>query len=423
MMELVKHNLGLKILSLAMALAVWGFTVVSDPLEEWPLKLDLVVRLAPGMALASLKPDNRVVEVYVRGRSSQLNKLQRSNPRVILDARSVKHGESSEIQPKLEPAIVGIRAEFAQSSFNISVEELSRKEFVPEELTEGRLPAEYFIESRYGLPQRITVEGAKSLVEMVARVAYKINLSALTGSTELSVKFIPFDINGNEIRNLTLIPATADIAIDLRASQATKKVPVVIDYQGSPAANYQVTSLSTDPFMVEVSGPPEVLFQVRNVHTTPVNLTGKTSSFQQRVGLIPPIKGVTLSQSGVLLSVQIEQVSVLTSFTDLEIQLMGSSPTFSYKLSPDKVDVTVESGIGARANIDADQIRPKVDVLGLGPGTFTLKISVSLPAGVILNKVDPEEISVTVTRQLGAPTIPGDDEESADRPPRTPDNG
>ncbi|MFH1675999.1 MAG: YbbR-like domain-containing protein, partial [bacterium] len=299
----------MKILSLALALVVWGITRASDPYDERTLQPEVFVKLKPQTALLSRNPSNTHAMVRVKGRASMLDRLQTSNPRVLLDARSLGIGQTSAIKPKLEPNTRGITAEFEQIAYKISVDELTNAEFTPEQVTEGRLDSGFFLDSVNEDFSVVIVDGAKTLMDKVVKVVYVINLSLLTGSTRLTIQFEARDENNIKIDYLHITPASADITINLQPSQASKSVPIVPDFQGQPAANYAVTSISSEPFLGEVSGSTEALAKVVNLRTVPINLTGKTSSFEQSVNLLPSSDGISLLTSRVTVRVEIQQIS------------------------------------------------------------------------------------------------------------------
>jgi len=395
----LRHNLGTKILALVIALAAWGFTKATDPIEEWQMVFGIEVRLSEGSSLVSRFPANATVTAYVTGPVSRLERLQVSNPRVILDARGIPPGNSRMIEPRLERRFSGVGVDFEPQLFDMTVDATERKEFQPQEMAEGHLQAGYFIDSRIGLPTEIVVEGARSLLARVDTVVYNLNLSALTGSTELSVQFSAVDAEGSEVKNLTFTPPTADIAISLQPSQASKTVPVAVDVQGSPASNYALTSLSSDPFLVQVSGPAESLVGIVSVKTAPVNLTGKTSSFEQSVALLPVTEGVSLSASRATVRVTIEQIDTTYTFRDLLIERRGANPSYTYTLTPERVDVTIRGGPARISQVTSDLVRPQVDLADLEPGTYSVRVSVALPSGVRNDSVSPPSVSVTVSER------------------------
>jgi YbbR domain-containing protein len=204
-----------------------------------------------------------------------------------------------------------------------------------------------------------------------------------------------------------------------------KAVPIVVDYQGNPAVNYALTSLSSDPFLVEVAGPAEALSNILSVRTAPLNLTGKTSSFQQSVTLISPSENVSLSVTQANVSVEIEQIESRYTFNDVLIELRGTSPDFSYILNPERVNVTIRGGLGGISGASTDEIRPRVDLDRLGAGIHNIRVTVALPSGVRLDSVEPSMIEITITQQTPETPEPppgdepGDSAEPSEQPDET----
>ena len=402
MINIFRHNFGMKIIALLLAITAWGFTRISDPIEEVEIMFDIDVRLSEGSSLVYMIPPTGSVTAYVRGPVSRLERLGASGIKVVLDGRDIPFGESKTVHPRLERRFAGVDVEFAPNDFELTVDRTTRMEFTPEEVGEGVLLPGYFIEERIGLPPAIIVAGASSLVEKVDRVVYRVNYSEMSGSTELTVEFTPVDEEGHDVPNLTITPATADLGISLRPSLALKTVPIVPDYQGNPATNYALTSVSIDPFLVELSGTAEALEGVQSVRTAPINLTGKTSSFQTSVSLLEPGEGVGLSISRATVQVEIEQLDTSFTFEDLLIDQRNTDVMYSYELSTQRVDVTIRGAPDRIANVSSDLIRPQVHLGGLGPGTHEVQVSVALPSEVRSDRISPSSVTVTVT-QIAVP--------------------
>jgi YbbR domain-containing protein len=258
----------------------------------------------------------------------------------------------------------------------------------------------------------------------VDRVVYNISYEDLTGSTELIVNFRPVDAEGHDVPNLSLTPGTAEIGISLRPSLALKTVPIVPDYQGNPATNYALTSVSIDPFLVELSGSAEALQNVQSVRTAPINLTGKTSSFQTSVSLLEPGEGVSLSVTRATVQVEIEQIDTTFTFEGLLIDQRNTDPAYNYELSTNRVDVTIRGAPDRIANVSSDLIRPQVHLGGLGPGTHEVPVSVALPSEVRSDRISPSSINVTVTADTSAPddTPPDDNPDPGNAEPESADS-
>lgn len=396
MLDSFRHNLTIKLLSFGIAIGIWMFAQQIDPIEERSIQFQLTIHLDPDAALVERNPNDRSITGYVTGPRSQLDALQRGIPVAVLDARGIEWGVSREITPKLESLHRGLKVNF-QKNFLVVVNQLVQQSFIPEELGDGMLQSGYYIDQRIGVPVVIFAEGAVTLMDRLDRVIYHLNLASLTGSTELSVEFIAVDENMKPVENISLTPASADIAISLQPSQTTKRVPIVVDYQGTPASDYALLSLSSDPFLVDVTGPVEYLAQVNNVHTRPINLTGKTTSFSQTVELLVGASGVSLLTSTATISVVIEQIQSSSVFEDILIDVRGMNSRYSYELSTERVSVTIRGGVERVAQVTSDLIKPSIDVTNLGEGTHEVNVIVNVPAGVTSDSINPPKINVVIT--------------------------
>jgi YbbR domain-containing protein len=395
----MSHNLSLKLIALALAITTWGFTRIADPTEEWQMAFDLDIRLSEGYSLVSRSPNDKTIKAYVTGQVSRLERVQTTNPKVVLDGRNLQPGEPTMVNLRLDRRYPGIHMALTPGEILVVVDATASSTYMPEEVSEGHLPVGYYIDSRSGLPDGVTVTGAKSLMDRVSNVVYHLNMSALTGSTEATVEFSPVDETGNEIANLTVNPKSANIAIGLQPSQALKTVPIVVDYQGNPASNYALTSLSSDPFLVEVAGPAEFLSDIVSVRTEPIDLTGKTASFEQHIALIVPNQNVSLSTTRADVSVVIAQIDTTHTFEDILVELRGTDPNLDYALDSERVNVTIRGSLEGISGATSDEIRPSIDLTGLTEGTHDLRISVDLPSGVRLDNATPSIIKVTISQK------------------------
>ena len=395
-MSAIRHNLPLKLVSLLIAILTWGFLRILDPVEQREMVFTLEERLGE-KALISRFPQDVTVNALVTGSVSELDKIQGLPVKAILDGRSIPPGESRLISPRLDRRFSGIKVEFNPAYFELQVDITALAKIEPEEVGVGTLPQGYFIEERIGVPPEIVVEGARALVDRLGKVVYYLPLDDMTGSTELLAEFVPLDKNGVHVMNLKLDPKTAEIQISIRSSEAFKTVPVVVDYQGNPATNFSLHSISTDPPMVDVNGSPGALADIVSVRTAPIELTGKRASFSDTVPLISPGNGVILSVSEARVTVEIQQIDTTFTFEQLMIEERGQTPGYEYSLSTDRVDVTIRGNPARVSEITADLVRPQVDLTGLGPGTHSVPVSVGLPSGIRKDQVTPANITVVIT--------------------------
>jgi len=405
----------MKLLSLLIAIGLWMVAKQIDPIVERSIQFQVEFQVDPSAAIISRNPSDRTVTAIVTGPVSQLEILERSFPKAVIDARGVPFNSSVELTPTMESGQRGLRARF-QRTFTIRVDTLARQEFSPQEVGEGVLMSGYYISTIHGIPQVLVAEGGTTQLSKVARIVYYLNFSSLSGSTELSVEFTPVDEHDMPVEFINVIPATADIAIDLQPSESEKRVPVVVNYQGTPANNYALTAIAPDPFLVDVSGSVEDLAEITSIYTETINLTGKTQSFTETVNLIPTSSGMSLNPPAVTVRVSIEQHTSTSIFRDIMIDPRGMNPNYIYDFSTDRATVTIRGGIDRVSEVTGDLIRPQISLSNLEPGTHEVRVTVALPSNVFLDSIEPGVVTVIITNQSG-----GDDQPSEETTPVDPE--
>ena len=113
-----------------------------------------------------------------------------------------------------------------------------------------------------------------------------------------------------------------------------------------------------------------------------------TSSFVDIRNELPPLP--SLGKAG-----------TLHTFHDLPVLIVSAAADVrGFKVTPNTVDVTVQGDPKVLAGLESDQIRPLVDLTGLGSATDLRKrIEVSTPPGVTHVLVMPAEVRVIFPRQ------------------------
>ena len=77
--------------------------------------------------------------------------------------------------------------------------------------------------------------------------------------------------------------------------------------------------------------------------------------------------------------------------------LVGARPDRSYRLSTDRVLVTIGGSLADLDRLSGTNLALTVDVTGLDDGTHTVSVSANLQTGLTLVGATPNPIEVTVT--------------------------
>ncbi len=249
----------------------------------------------------------------------------------------------------------------------------------------------------------VTVTGASSAVERIARVVLPLETSG--GSRTYTTTLIPVavDASGETVEGVAIEPSIISSTVTVAARG--KSVAVLVSTEGSPAPGYEVVNRTANPVSVIVEGPADVIDQMIAVSTEPVSISGASSSVSASVGIVGLPEGVTIiqPQSGeVDVLVQIGQQGVRQSLTGLEIETSNLQPGLVAEIAPAELTIEVMAPEEILSSLTVDSFQVIVDATGLDAGTHKVTPSVIVPAQVQWITANPQEVTVTIT----APATP-----------------
>jgi YbbR domain-containing protein len=147
------------------------------------------------------------------------------------------------------------------------------------------------------------VSGPRKLVRRVAYLAAVIDLSGLKADAADEARVTPVDADGQPVAGVECHPRTVAYKVAIFAEAGARPTPVKVQLTGTPAAGRQVVAVRCEPAMVVLSGDAAALAKVVDgVPTAAVEIAGKKSSFEGRVGLALP-SGVTARPETVTVTV------------------------------------------------------------------------------------------------------------------------
>jgi len=398
----LRANAGLAVLSLALAVLLWVFVGGG---EEESIKRGIIpdlevpvqpVNLPEGLALASELPR---VQIRAQASADVWDKLTPDDFRafvVLAGLGEGKHRVPVQVEPRTSRG--GLRVLGAiPPQVEVELVPLFTK-VVPVEAVMTGDPAPGLAPSLPEVsPQEVTVAGPRDLVALVAKVVARIDITGATAEVVRAVPLEPQDRLGVLVRGVSLEPPIATVSVPIRRAEVGRLVPVEARLSGDPAPGYNVEEVVTEPAMVVVSGPEEVVAALASLQTEPVDIAGAQDDVTATVNLrLPP--GVSVRGSAqVKVTVRIAPAPAQATF--------GVAPTahgLAYDLVveglPPLVQVTLSGPLPVLRALTPQQIVARVEVAGLGPGTYKLPVVVTPPEGTTLVSVRPAEVEVTIVR-------------------------
>ncbi|HQO18314.1 MAG TPA: CdaR family protein [Candidatus Cloacimonas sp.] len=246
---MLQDNMGLKILSLLIAVFVWLQSLL---ISEQQSTVNLPVTLSSIPKNITLANVPKVIPFQVRGRGLEIIKLKFSHPQVLLDASKIKPGmdviSTSDYIVDLPDNIqLEILGPVEKQEITVYADVFYQKK-VPVELAYAdSYTREHFAALHYTLiPEQITISGSKSIVQQIDHITTEPISRSVLNKQEFTVKLNPPD---NEVSILE-----KQVKVYLSTSFLTTKIipdkPIML-----PPGKSSIPSTVT----IKLSGDSEIL--------------------------------------------------------------------------------------------------------------------------------------------------------------------
>jgi YbbR domain-containing protein len=191
-----------------------------------------------------------------------------------------------------------------------------------------------------------------------------------------------------------VVPGT--LAIELEKS-ARRLIPIKASVEGEPAPGFIVGPVTAEPATVEVVGPESRVKKVADAMTEPVSVAGSRSDVRDVVAVGVTDSAVRLVRpQDVTVIVSVVPAPVERELPRVLVRARNLGDGLQHRLSPDTVTVTVRGRRDSLSGVRPDMIDAFVDLDGLAPGRYNLRVQVdpSQEFGVI--GIEPQLVRVTI---------------------------
>lgn len=172
---------------------------------------------------------------------------------------------------------------------------------------------------------------------------------------------------------------------------------------GSPAAGFEVASVTVDPVLVAVEGDVDDLVALEVADTSPVTITGATSDVTSTATLELPDGVQALGDATITVTVTLRPVTSSRSF-EAGLILVGARADRLYQISTDRVLVTIGGSIADLDRLSGSALVLTLDVTGLDVGSHEVAVGANLQTGLTLIGASPSPVTVTIGLPATAPS-------------------
>ncbi|MGF1505048.1 MAG: hypothetical protein GYB64_17885 [Chloroflexi bacterium] len=404
MFEWVRSNVGELLLALALGLIVWIIAYQEDnPVEErdfnTPIPLEVITPNGSLTVTANI-PD--AVRIRLRAQDNQWGELSSDDFSATLDLSDLPPGTHTVPVIVQEPALTTI-LEVRPSSVDVLIEEISTRTFAIQPNVVGEPDIGFSASTPQLTPSLAEVTGPTSQVNQVSEVRVTIPLGEEARS-DFSGELDPIalDSEGEPVPNVTISPDTVEVTVEIQQEEGFREVTVSPPWTGQVAEGYRFLGVQTEPQVVTLQGPQEVLDTINVLLTDPINLTGLTEDQVLRVRLRLPDQVSVAGESDIVtVTVNVAPIiiddQVVVNAADINVTNLGEDLTAN--LSVDQVVIIVT---GPQAQIQslnpAVDLNVAVDLADLEPGTYLVDVLVEYigTGDIEITDVIPSQITVEI---------------------------
>jgi YbbR domain-containing protein len=209
-----------------------------------------------------------------------------------------------------------------------------------------------------------------------------------------------FHLRTDEVR----VPYGIDVAQVMPPSlslslekSAQRTVPIVPATDGDPAPGFVVGRISAEPSTIQIIGPESHVREVAEATTEPVEIDGKSERVRDVVAVGVTDSSVRLAQPlSATVVVEISPAPVEREVSGVPVRWRDLGQGLSARVAPPVVRVTIRGLREALSAVRPDAIDAFVDLTGLGPGQYTLRVQVDPSQTFGVGAVTPGNVSVII---------------------------
>jgi YbbR domain-containing protein len=242
----------------------------------------------------------------------------------------------------------------------------------------------------------VRLRGSSSILSRIqpGDVVAVLNLTSARAGSRL------FHLRNDEVRSpfgvevAQVVPGTLALSLEKSSSRV---VPVVPATEGDPAPGFVVGRISSEPATVEVVGPESRLRQIAQATTEPVPVAGSRERVKDVVNVGVADSSVRLKQpQSATVVIEIWPAPVEREVSGVPVRWRNLGAGLRAQVVPSLARVSVRGRGEALSELRGDTIEAFVDLAGLGPGRYNLRVQVDPSHDFGISAIIPPVVAVII---------------------------
>lgn len=392
MINKLKYNSKIKIISLLSAMVLWMYVMaIVDP-EETKLFENIPVTITNKNELNErdlvIYPEQDLTtNIYVTGKLSNLKKVTKDDINVYGQINNPLEG-NNEIYLKVSTS-QRVNYDFKNPVMIVTLEKIiSEDKSIKVDITGSGKNNVDNIMLQDNI-DKVSVSGPRSLVNKVKRVVGTVKVSGESNNFSQSIKLEPVDANGKVVEGVELEKDSVNVNIILLAQ---KTVPIILKLSDNSESGVNYTMSQNT---VTIKGKKDIVDSINNIETQPVKLSEILPGTSKDIYLQVP-SGITIETKYITINKNSEE-NTLEEYTytakDIEIRNNTENIDKSKIKIPNSINVSIEY-LQSEGSINKDDIKLYIDLNEVSLEDNTCKIKYESIYEIEKINIDPDTVTI-----------------------------
>lgn len=393
MINKLKNNSKIKIISLLSAMVLWMYVMaIVDP-EETKLFENIPVTITNKNELNErdlvIYPEQDLTtNIYVTGKLSNLKKVTKDDINVYGQINNPLEG-NNEIYLKVSTS-QRVNYDFKNPVMIVTLEKIiSEDKSIKVDITGSGKNNVDNIMLQDNI-DKVSVSGPRSLVNKVKRVVGTVKVNGEINDFSQSIKLEPVDAKGKVVEGIELEKDSVNVNITL-LTQKTVPITLKLSDNGESGVNYTMSQNT-----VTIKGKKDIVDSINDIETQPVKLSEILPGTSKDIYLQVP-SGITIETKYITIKKNSEENAVVEVYTYTAENIGIRNNTENIDKSkikiPNSINVSIEH-LQSVGSINKDDIKLYIDLNEVSLEDNTCKIKYESIYEIKKINIDPDTVTI-----------------------------
>lgn len=392
MINKLKNNSKIKIISLLSAMVLWMYVMaIVDP-EETKLFENIPVTITNKNELNEkdlvIYPEQDLTtNIYVTGKLSNLKKVTKDDINVYGQINNPLEG-NNEIYLKVSTS-QRVNYDFKNPVMIVTLEKIiSEDKSIKVDITGSGKNNVDNIMLQDNI-DKVSVSGPRSLVNKVKRVVGTVKVNGELNDFSQSIKLEPVDANGKVVEGIELEKDSVNVNITL-LTQKTVPITLKLSDNSESGVNYTMSQNT-----VTIKGKKDIVDSINDIETQPVKLSEISPGTSKDIYLQVP-SGITIETKYITIKKNSEENAVeVYTYTAKDIEIRNNIENIDkskIKIT-NSINVSIEY-LQSEGSINKDDIKLYIDLNEVSLEDNTCKIKYESIYEIKKINIDPDTVTI-----------------------------